>query len=138
MAFTQEKFRSPQRSAPLPFEVFQYGLHVRVAHPSQPSLFGPRDLTIYERATELCSAISRLRFRDFRLKAQLERAGTGLLASVASGFWVQAERAALDIAELLASAGRRRVAHPETCSRGERFAYRILDSIEREVHNAQR
>lgn len=113
------------------YDRFQFGLHVRVTRPTQPGLFQPGDLSVYEQATELCLGISDLRFRDFRLRYQIQKAAKALLSNASFGFWDKAEIAAVDIAGMLREAGRRRVAHPETCWRGERFCYRIAEACER-------
>jgi len=53
--------------------------------------------------------------------------------NVECGFWPLAQRAALDLSDLLRTAARRRLADPELCLRGANCALRIAELSGREV-----
>jgi hypothetical protein len=69
--------------------------------------------------------ISELRVRSFSVRHEIEQVTDALLVNVRCGFWPLAERAALDLGDLLAYARRRRLADAELCVRGSRCALQI-------------
>jgi len=104
-----------------------FGLRVRVdAHVDQRTLFsGAESLSLQELTSELSLMISELRVRSFALRHELEQVTDALLVNVRCGFWRLAERAAVDLGDLLVHAHRRRLADTELCCRGSRCAERI-------------
>ncbi len=122
--------RSQQSLAALDF-----GLRVRVeAVSEQRSIFsGAENLSAQELTSELSDLVSGLRVRSFALRQDLEQVTSALMANVQFGSWPLVRRAALDLAALLASAGKRRLADAELCVRGSRCAYRIAELCGKEV-----
>ena len=100
----------------------------------QRTLFsGAENLSLQELCSELGLMISELRVRSFAVRYELEQVTDALLVNVRCGFWPLAQRAALDLGDLLAHARRRRLADAELCIRGSRCAFHIADLVSREV-----
>jgi hypothetical protein len=112
-----------------------FGLRVRVeTHVSQRSIFsGASNLSAQELTAEVAELVFELRVRSFALRGHLEQVTSALQVNVSCGFWPLARRAALDLAGLLALAGKRHLADPELCVRGANGARRIADLVDREV-----
>ena len=111
------------------------GLRVRVAAVSeQRSIFsGVEKLSAQQLTSELCELVSSLRVRSFALRHELEQVASALMVNAEFGSWPLARRAALDLAGLLSSAGKRRLADAELCIRGSRCALRIAEQCGKEV-----
>ena len=113
------------------------GLRPRVrveAHSSQRSIFsGAESLSVQDLVSELSELVSSLRVRSFALRVELEQVTSALMVNVDCGFAPLARRAALDLGDLLASAGKRRLADAELSVRGANAAFRIADLLGREV-----
>jgi hypothetical protein len=77
--------------------------------------------------------ISELRVRSFAVRHELEQLTEALLVNVSCGFWPLAQRAAIDLGDLLAHARRRRLADAELSYRGSRCALHIAELCGREV-----
>jgi hypothetical protein len=105
------------------------GLRVRVrTQLDQRTVFSGADqLSLQQLSSELAELASRLRVRSFAVRAQLEDVTSALSLNVRCGFWPLAQRAALDLAALLAQARRRRLADAELCVRGSKCALRIAE-----------
>ena len=111
------------------------GLRVRIdAHPAQRALFsGAEGLSLHDLVTELALMVSELRVHSFALRHEIEQVTSALMRNAASGFWPLAQRAALDLGDLLRTAARRRLGGPELCLRGADSALRIADLLAEEV-----
>jgi hypothetical protein len=109
------------------FAALDFGLRVRLEpHPEQRTIFsGAGNLTAQELTSELAELVSSLRVRSFAIRADLEQVTSALQVNVECGFWPLARRAALDLAGLLAQAGRRRLAEADLCARASNCALRI-------------
>ena len=128
----------PRRPAPASrgsLAALDFGLRVRVeAHPAQLTIFsGAEELPVQELTSELAEMVPWLRVRSYVLRHELERATSALQVNVDCGFWTFAQTAALDLADLLHEARRRRLADAELCVRGARCAHRIADLCQQEV-----
>jgi hypothetical protein len=112
-----------------------FGLRVRIeTRVDQQSIFsGASNISAQELTAELAELVSALRVRSFALRGHLEHVTSALQLNVSCGFWPLARRAALDLAGLLAQAGKRHLADPELCVRGANGARRIAELIDREV-----
>jgi hypothetical protein len=77
--------------------------------------------------------ISELRVRSFALRHELEQVTDALLVNIRCGFWRLAERAAIDLGDLLTQARRRRLADPQLCTRGSCLALDIAQLCGQEV-----
>ena len=77
--------------------------------------------------------VSTLRVRSFSLRADLEQATSALMVNVDCGFMPLAGRVALDLGDLLAFAGQRRLADVELSVRGANVAFRIARLLRAEV-----
>jgi hypothetical protein len=110
-----------------------FGLRARVTSQSrQRTLFsGSQNLSAQELTWELAEMVSELRVRSFAVRGQLEQVTSQ--ANVQCGAWRYAQRAALDLAALLAQTGKRRLAETELCVRGANGALRIAELCGREV-----
>jgi hypothetical protein len=125
----------PRRPSPAALQALDFGLQVRFeAHPSQRTIFsGAQDLSAQELTSELSLLVSELRVRSFAVRAQLEQVTSALMVNLECGFLPLARRAALDLGDLLASAGRRRLADAELSVRGARCAFRIAELLAKAV-----
>ncbi len=112
-----------------------FGLRIRVAcHAPQRTLFsGAENLSLQELCSELGLMISELRVRSFSLRHQLEQLTDALLVNFRCGFWQQAQRAAVDLGDLLACARTRRLADAELCVRGSSCAFHIAELCAKEL-----
>src|SRR5262245_43341633 len=112
-----------------------FGLRVRIEIGcAQRIIFsGAQNLSAQELTSELAEMVSSLRVRSFVLRGQLEQVTTALQVNVQSGSWLYAERAALDLASLLAQAKKRGWADRDPCLRGANGALRIAELCGREV-----
>jgi hypothetical protein len=110
-----------------PAVALDFGLRVRVdAHVGQRTLFsGAENLSLQELCAELALMISELRVRSFALRHELEQVTDALLLNVRCGFCPLAERAAVDLGDLLLLARRRHLADAKLCMRGSRCAEHI-------------
>jgi hypothetical protein len=127
--------RRPCRASLGALAALDFGLQVRVeAHPAQRTIFSSaEELPAQELTSELAEMVSELRVRSFSLRAELEQVTSALIINVHCGFWALARRAALDLASLLGSTRKRRLADPELCLRGANAARHIADLCRREV-----
>lgn len=134
MSFTYTARPRPQAS-PAAALALDFGLRVRFdAHASQQTLFSGADsLSLRELCSELGLMISELRVRSFAVRHELEQLTDALLVNVRCGFWLLAERAAVDLGDLLAHARRRRLADADLCWRGSRCARHIAELCAREA-----
>jgi hypothetical protein len=127
--------RPRPQASPAAAVALDFGLRVRInGHVDQRTLFsGAENLSLQELCSELALMISELRVRSFVLRHELEQVTDALLVNVRCGFWPLAQRAALDLGDLLTHARRRRLADVELCVRGSRCALHIADLVSREV-----
>ena len=127
-------FSAPRpRRSPAALAALDFGLPVRAQLP-QPTLFsGAADLSLQELTSELSLMVSELRVRSFALRHEIEQLTSALLVNVRCGFWPLARRAAIDLGDALAFAGKRRLADAERCLRGSRCAFRIAQLCAGEV-----
>jgi hypothetical protein len=127
--------RPRPQASPAAAVALDFGLRVRVAgHAPQRTLFsGAENLSLQELCSELGLMISQLRVRSFTLRHQLEQVTDALLVNVRCGFWLQAQRAAVDLGDLLAWARKRRLAEAELCVRGSGCAFHIAELCAEEV-----
>ncbi len=127
--------RPRSQASPAAALALDFGLRVRISHHGeQRTLFsGAENLSLQELCSELGLMISELRVRSFTLRHELEQVTDALLVNVRSGFWPLAQRAALDLGDLLAHARRRRLADAELCVRGSNCAFHIADLCSKEV-----
>jgi hypothetical protein len=134
MSHTFTALPRPQGS-PAAAVALDFGLRVRVdAHVQQRTLFsGAENLSLQELCTELSLVISELRVRSFVVRYELEQLTSALLVNVRCGFWPLAQRAAIDLGDLLAHARRSRLADAQLCYRGSRCALHIAELCGREV-----
>ena len=111
------------------------GLRVRVQLESRqrPIFSGPENRTALHLISELAELVSELRVYSYALRGQLEQMTFALQANAEGGAWRYARRAALDLAGVLALAGKRRLADQSSCVRGANAALRIAELIAREV-----
>jgi len=119
----------------LPALALDLGFRVRIeAHPSQRSIFsGAEDFLAQDLVSELAEMVASLRVHSFALRAELEQVTSALMVNVECGFLSLADRAALDLGGLFASAGKHRLADPEFAVRSASAAFRIADLFVREV-----
>jgi hypothetical protein len=124
----------PQASPAAAFAL-DFGLRVRVeGDPPQRTLFsGAENLSLRALCSELGLMISELRVRSFTLRRQLEQVTDALLVNFRCGFWRQAQRAAVDLGDLLAWARKRRLAEAELCVRGSHCAFHIAELCAKEL-----
>ncbi len=127
--------RLRSQASPAAAVALDFGLRVRVdGHVDQRTLFsGAESLSLQELCSELGLMISELRVRSFAVRYDLEQVTDALLVNVRCGFWPLAQRAALDLGDLLAHARRRRLADAKLCIRGSRCAFHIADLVSQEV-----
>jgi len=127
--------RPRPQASPASALALDFGLRVRVdVHVDQRTLFsGAASLSLRELTSQLARMISELRVRSFSLRHELEQVTEALLVNVRCGFWPLAERAAVDLGDLLAHARRRRLADAELCYRGSRCARHIAQLCAREA-----
>lgn len=127
--------RPRSQASPAAALALDIGLRLRVdAHVDQRTLFsGAENFSLQELCSELALMVSELRVRSFVLRHQLEQVTDALLVNVRCGFWPLAERAAVDLADLLVHARRRRLADAELCCRGSRCAEHIAQLCAREA-----
>jgi hypothetical protein len=127
--------RPRSQASPAATVALDFGLRVRVdGHVAQRTLFcGAENLSLQELTLELSLMISELRVRSFALRHELEQLTSALLVNVRCGFWPLAQRAAIDLGDLLAHARRRRLADAELCLRSSRCALHIAGLCAREV-----
>ena len=119
--------RSPRTLSSAALAALDAGLHVAVdTDRSQRLLFGGAEhLSVQALASELAQMVSSLRIRSFSVRADIEELTLALLHNLECGFWIYARRAALDLSEVLASAGKHRVADRELCIRGANVAVHV-------------
>jgi hypothetical protein len=127
--------RPRSQASPAAAVALDFGLRVRVdGHVDQRTLFsGAENLSLEELCSELGLMISELRVRSFAVRYELEQVTDALLVNVRCGFWPLAQRAALDLGDLLSHARRGRLADAELCVRGSRCAFQIADLASREA-----
>jgi len=127
--------RPRSQASPAAAVALDFGLHVRVdGRVDQRTLFsGTEKLSLQELCSELGLMISELRVRSFAVRYELEHLTDALLVNVRCGFWPLAQRAALDLGDLLSHARRRRLADAELCVRGASCALQIADLVSREA-----
>ena len=127
--------RRPSRASLGSLAALDFGLQVRIeARPAQRTIFSSaEELPVQDLTSELAEMVSELRVRSFSLRGQLEHVTSALQVNVDCGFWPLARRAALDLAGLLGSARKRRLADPELCVRGANAARHIADLCSQEV-----
>ncbi len=128
------RFCAPRpRRSPAALAALDFGLPVRAPLP-QPTLFsGALDLSLQDLTSELALMVSELRVRSFALRHELEQLTSALLVNIRCGFWPLARRAAIDLGDSLAFAGRRRLADAELCLQGSTWAFRIAELVAGEV-----
>jgi hypothetical protein len=124
----------PQASPPAAFAL-DFGLRVRIAGdaPQRRLFSGAENLSLRELCSDLGLLISELPVRSFTLRHQLEQVTEALLVNVRCGFWLQAQRAAVDLGDLLAWARKRRLAEAELCVRGSHCAFHIAELCAKEL-----
>jgi hypothetical protein len=117
------------------YQALDFGLRVRIdLDPRQRTIFsGAENLSASQLTSELAQMVSGFRVRSFRLRAELEEVTVALQVNVECGFSALARRAALDLASLLASARKRRLADSELCFHGTNCALRIAELCEEGV-----
>lgn len=121
------------RRSAAPLVALDFGLQVRVQSSNQRLLFsGAGKLSLQELTSELSLMVCELRVRSFGVRHELEQLVSAVVLNVRCGFWELAERAAIDLGDLLVDARRRRLADAELCVRGSRCALRIADLCSRE------
>ena len=127
--------RPRPQASPAAAVALDLGLRVRVDdHVDQRTLFsGAENLSLQELCSELALMISELRVRSFAVRYELELVTDAVLVNVRCGFWPLAQRAALDLGDLLSHARRRRLVDAELCVRGSRCAFHIADLVSREA-----
>lgn len=127
--------RPRPQASPAAAVALDFGLRVRVdAHVDQWTLFSSAEnLSLRELCAELRLMISELRVHSFALRHELEQVTDALLLNVRCGFWRLAERAALDLGDLLIYAQRRHLADAEVCVRSSRCALHIAQLCAREA-----
>lgn len=127
--------RPRPQASPAKASALDFGLRVRFdGHVGQGTLFsGAESLSLRELCSELGLMISELRVRSFSLRHELEQVTDALLVNVRCGFWPLAERAAVDLGDLLAFARKRRLADAELCYRGRNCVLQIADLCAREA-----
>jgi hypothetical protein len=130
--FGARAFRSRSLAAAAALD---FGLRVRVeAVSEQRTIFsGSENLPVQQLTSELSLMVSELRLRSFALRGDIEQVTSALMLNVECGFWPLARRAALDLAGLLASARKRRLADAGLCVRGAQGALRIAELCGQEV-----
>ena len=111
------------------------GLKVRieVRSPQRVIVSGTPNHAVQPLISDLAEIVGALRVHSYALRGQLEQAMTALQLNAEGGSWRYAQRAALDLADLLSQAGKRRLASRRRTYRAAEAALHVADVLAREV-----
>jgi hypothetical protein len=114
-----------------------FGLRVRVVlrHPQRPIFSAPEDLPVHRSIRDLAKLVSGLRVYSYAVRGELEQLTLALQMNAECGSWRYARRAALDLADLLHHAKRRRLANPDRCAGAAELAFRIAEQCQAEARS---